>query len=72
MYACLKIPITAQDAGGDEIVCRHHFLNFWIKRSRIPNARRAAIANEIEAELVQILLEIGFLEILGHHAGPWA
>src|ERR1700730_12370237 len=40
-------------------------------RSGISNARCAAIADKIEPELIEIRLQSGLGQIIGHDARPW-
>src|SRR6516164_11523492 len=45
-------------------------LNIWMQRSRVADARRATVADQIKSELVEICLESGFFQVIGNHARP--
>ncbi len=46
----------------DGLVHRHR------QRTGVADARRAAVANQIEAEFVEIGLQTGFVEVIAHHS----
>ncbi len=56
--ARLKIPVAAEHARRDQIVLHHRILNRRGQRPRIADARRAAVADEVEAELVEVRLQV--------------
>ena len=64
--ASFEIAIAAQHRGDDQISCvdfRRHVVG---QRPAVADARRAAVADQIEAELVEIRLEARLSQILGH------
>jgi hypothetical protein len=65
--AALEIAITGKHRRGDEVVLLDRLRDRFRQWARIADAGGAAIAHEIEAELVEVLLQTGRLEIFGHH-----
>ena len=43
-------------------------LDVRVERAGVADARRAAVADEVEAELVEVRREAGLLEVIRHHA----
>ena len=68
MDARFKIPVAAEDAGGDEIVIFDRLFDFRFERAAIADAGCAAIGDELKSELVEVFLQIGFLQIIGDDA----
>ena len=65
--AAFEIAVAGEHRGGDEIVLADRFRDRLRQRAGIADAGGAAIADEIEAELVEILLQAGGFEIFGDH-----
>ena len=72
MHARLEVAVAREHARGDEIVLRHGFLDGGMQRAAVADARRAAIADGLEAERVEILREAGLVQVIGDdaRAGP--
>ena len=68
VHAGLEVAVAGEHARGDEIVLRHHVFDAGVQRSRVADAGGAAVADELEAELVEIGLEPGLVEIVRHDA----
>ena len=68
MHARLEIAVAGKHGRGNDIVLRHGLLHRRGQRAGIADARRAAVPDEIEAQLVQIRLQAGFVQVIGHHA----
>jgi hypothetical protein len=65
--AALEIAI-ARKHGGDDEVCVVHRLGDWRReRSRIADAGGAAKSHKVEAQGIEVLLQIGFLQIFFDH-----
>ena len=61
--AALEIAVAREHRGGDEIVLVDRLGDLRRQRSGIADAGGAAEADQVEAELVEILLQAGLLEI---------
>src|SRR5207245_1962181 len=68
MHSRFEVAIAAEHACADEVVLADRFFNARIEWSRVADARRAAVADQVEAEFVQITLKPGLLEIISHHS----
>ena len=55
MNARFKVSIAGKNAGRDQIVIAENLFDVWIERTRIADAGRATITDQIEAQLVEIL-----------------
>ena len=60
----LEVAIAGENRDRDEVVARDGFGDRFLQRSGISDAGRAAEADEIKAELVEIGLKTRFLEVL--------
>ena len=65
--AAFEIAVAGQHRRGDQILVVDGLGNLRRQRSRIADAGGAAEANEIVAELVEVLLQARLVEILGDH-----
>jgi len=65
--AALEIAVAREYCRRDEIAARDCARNCIRQRTGISDTGRAAIADEVEAELVEFLLKPGRLEIFAHH-----
>ena len=65
--AALEIAVAGEHRGGHQILIVDGLGDFRRERSGIADAGGAAEADEIVAELVEILLQAGLVEILGDH-----
>ena len=59
MHARFEVAIAGQNAGGDQIVLADDLFDARIQRARVADAGRAAVTDEVEAQLVEILLQTG-------------
>ena len=63
----LEIAIAGQHRGGDQVLVVDGLGNLRRQRAGIADAGGAAEADQVEAELVEILLQAGLVEIFGDH-----
>jgi hypothetical protein len=68
MNARFEIAIAREHGRRHEIEFADRLFDLRMKRTGIPDARRAAITDDIESELVEIFLQAGFLEVIGNHS----
>ena len=68
MNARLEVAIPRQHRGAHQIVLGDDFLDRRVERPGVADARRAAIAGEIEVELFELRQQSRLGQILGHHA----
>src|SRR6185369_6289746 len=68
MYASFKISISRENGSRDEIVFVDRLLDVGMQRSRVADASRATVPDEIESELVEILLQSGLFQVIGNNA----
>ncbi len=61
--AAFEIAVAGKHRRGNDAVLVDGFGDLFIERTGIADAGRAAIADEVEAELVEILLQAGIGEI---------
>ena len=64
--AALEVPVPGEDRAGDEIVLADRARDLRRERSGVPDARRAAVADDVEAELLEVRHEAGFVEVFRH------
>jgi hypothetical protein len=68
--APLEVAVAAQHRRHDQLASldlRRHLVG---QRTAVPDARRTAVANEIEPEPIEIQVETGFLEVVGNDLRP--
>ncbi len=65
--AAFEIAVAREHRGRHQIVLVDRLGNLLRQRAGIADAGGAAEADQIEAELVEVLLQAGLLEIFGHH-----
>src|SRR3546814_20272187 len=65
-HAALEIAIARKHAGRDDVVLVDRLRDRGRERPRIADAGGAAIADEVEAERVEIFGQPGLVEIIGH------
>ena len=68
MHARLEVAIAGEDADADEVVARDGFLDARIERAGVADAGRAAVADGVEAELVEVRLQSAALVVVGDDA----
>ena len=66
--ARLEIAVAGQHRRGDEIVFHDRVFDGWMQWAGIADTRCAAVADEIEAELVEIRLQTGLGQIIADDA----
>ena len=67
--AALEITIAGEHGCGHEIAIRHGLGDGIGQRARIADAGGAAVADGLEAEGIEVLVEARSLEIVGDHSG---
>ena len=65
--AAFEVAVAGQHRRGDQIVLVDGLGDFLRQRSGIADAGGAAEADQIEAELVEVLLQAGFRQIFADH-----
>src|SRR3546814_6204642 len=65
-HAALEIAIARKHAGRDDVVLVDRLRDRGRERPRIADAGGAAIADEVEAERVEIVGQPGLVEIIGN------
>ena len=68
MDARLEVAIAGKDGGGDEIELVDRFFNPRVERTGVADAGGATVADDVEAELVEIGLQPGFRQVIGDDA----
>ena len=63
----LEVAVAREHRADDEVVLVDRLGDLLRQRPRVADAGRAAVADEVEAELVEVLVEPGALEVLGDH-----
>ena len=64
MYARFEVAVARQDRDADQIVLHDRVLDGGIERARTTHAGRAAIPDEVEAELFEIREQPRLLQVL--------
>ena len=68
IHAAFEIAIAAKHRRGDQIAVGHGIGHRLRQRPAVADARRAAVADGLEAECIERIGHAGFFEIVGHHA----
>ena len=68
MHAGFEVAVAGEDAGGNEIVLGDGFFQSGMKRTGIADACRAAVADGLKAEFVEVRLKTGLVEVIGDDA----
>lgn len=68
MDARLKVSVARQGARARQIRGFYGLRDFRVYGAGVAYARRAAVAGEVEAERIEVLLQSGGFEVVGHHA----
>src|SRR4029450_2119292 len=63
----LEIAVAAQNRGHDQISCVHFGRHVVRERPTVADTRRAAIADQAEAELLEVRQESRHSKVFGHH-----
>src|SRR5579862_9717237 len=61
----LEVAVAREHGAGDEVALADRGRDLFRQRPRVADARRAAVADRVEAELVEIAVEAGALVVLG-------
>lgn len=67
--AAFKVPVTGQYGGYRHIVVGDRFADFVRKRTGVPDASRAAVTGNVEAERFERLDQARFGQVLGDNQG---
>ncbi len=66
--AALKIAVTRQHTGADNVTFFHGIGDFRQQWSGIADAGRAAVAHGVETHGIKVIDETGFLQVVRHDA----
>ena len=72
MHAGLEVAVPGEHGGGDDVLAFDDIFNASVERAGVADASGAAVADGLEAELVELDLEAGLGEVIGHDAAAWA
>ncbi len=64
MDARLEIAVAAEHRRRDQVVRGDGFLDLRMQRAGVADARRAAVADDLEAELVEVGLQPAFVQVI--------
>ena len=70
LNASFEVAVAAQHRGDDEIARFDFGAHLVGQRPAVADARRAAVPNEVEAELIEVLLEARLPQVLRHDLRP--
>src|SRR5204863_9991708 len=70
MHTCFEVSIARKNRSGNDIAFADNLLDRGIEWSGVTDTGRAAIANQIKTQLIQVRLETGAFEILGDNSRP--
>ena len=62
-----KLRLPREHRRGDQVVLVDRLGDLGRKRARVADAGRAAVADQVEAKLVEIRLQAGVVQIVGDH-----
>ena len=68
VHARFEVAVAREHAGGDDVVAGDRRLDARVERAGVADAGRAAVADEVEAQLVEIRLQAGLVEVVADHA----
>ena len=66
--AGFEVAVSGKDGGGDDVLGFHDILDAGVERAGVADAGGAAVADGLEAELVELYLEAGLVEVIGDDA----
>ena len=67
MNARFEIPVSGENARGDDVVLRKRLLQFAVEGAGIADACRTAESNEVEAQLVEVRLQPCLVQVLADY-----
>ena len=62
-----EVAVSGQNGGGHEIVVADGLLNFRMERAGVSDAGGATVADNIEAELIEVRLQAGLVQVIRNH-----
>ena len=68
MDAGFEVAVARQDGGGHQVVLHDGFFDLGVERTRVADAGGAAVAHRLEAQLIEVGLEPGLVEVIGDHS----
>ena len=68
MDAGFEVAVARQDRGSHQVVLQHRFFDLGVERTRVADAGGAAVAHRLEAQLIEVGLEPGLVEVIGDHS----
>ena len=68
MDARLEVAVAGEHRGADQVVLHDGLLDRLRQRAGIADAGGAAVADDVEAELLQVGQQAGCLQVFGHDA----
>lgn len=71
MHTSLEVTVSGEDGRSDQVVVDDAVLDLVGDLTRVADARHASVASSCEAELVQVLLNVGLAEVLRDDVGAW-
>jgi len=67
--AGLEVAVAREHGGSDEVVLHDRGFDLGSERAGVADAGRAAVADDLEAKLVEVGLKAGGLKVILNHAG---
>jgi hypothetical protein len=67
----LEIAIPGKHRRGHQIEIANGLFDLGVKRPGISDAGSAAVSDDVETKLIEILLQAGFLQIIRDDARTW-
>ena len=72
MDASFEVAVPREYGGGDDVVGFDDVFDASVKWAGVSDAGGAAVADGLEAEFVELGLQAGLGEVIGHHTAAWA
>ena len=69
MNSPFEVPVARQHAAAHQIAIANGVGDFLFQGTRVADARRAAIADRVEAEGVEVVQQVCLLQVVGDHLG---
>ena len=69
MDAGFKISVSGKHTGSNQIVLEECFFDGGRQRAGVTDASGATVAHEVKAELIEVRLQSGGVEVIGDNAG---